>query len=211
MKVFISFVLFGQKVLLVSRWSFWIWPSLCQSLSVKFVIILKAQIVTPNIRLVMVILCKKMKWAIACGWRETFSGSHIYLFCAANSFWAFSYWNEDHQNCIKTFSCAHSLAFLGPPGAPEVAQGSPGGPTGPQMVAKSSQKAKNGIKMVVKSSQKTKNSVKKNNYAAVISLSTGTLHMPTSQGVGGRSAFTIDPRSIHFWPRKDCYVTQLPF
>ena len=103
MKVFISFVLFGQKVLLVSRWSFWIWPSLCQSLSVKFVIIVKAQNVTPNIRLVMVILCKKMKWAIACGWRETFSGSHIYLFCAANSFYAFLYWNEDHQNCIKNF------------------------------------------------------------------------------------------------------------
>ena len=72
MKVFISFVLFGQKVLLVSRWSFWIWPSLCQSLSVKFVIMVKAQNVTPNIRLVMVILCKKMKWAIACGWREAF-------------------------------------------------------------------------------------------------------------------------------------------
>ena len=103
MKVFISFVLFGQKVLLVSRWSFWIWPSLCQSLSVKFVIIVKAQNVTPNIRLVMVILCKKMKWAIACGWRETFSGSHIYLFCAENSFCTFSYWNEDHQNCIKSF------------------------------------------------------------------------------------------------------------
>ena len=104
MKVFISFVLFGQKVLLVSRWSFWIWPSLCQSLSVKFVIIVKAQNVTPNIRLVMVILCKKMKWAIACGWRETFSGSHIYLFCAANSFCAVSYWNEDHQNYQKRFT-----------------------------------------------------------------------------------------------------------
>ena len=49
------------------------------------------------------IMQKEMKWAIACGWRETFSGSHIYLFCAANSFCAFSYWNEDHQNCIKSF------------------------------------------------------------------------------------------------------------
>ena len=47
------------------------------------------------------IMQKEMKWAIACGWRETFSGSHIYLFSAANSFCTFSYWNEDHQNCIK--------------------------------------------------------------------------------------------------------------
>ena len=32
-----------------------------------------------------------------CVWVEgDFSGSHIYLFCAANSFCAFSYWNEDH-------------------------------------------------------------------------------------------------------------------
>ena len=90
-----SFVSFSLKL--------WIWPSRCQTLSVKFVIIVKAQNVTPNIRLVMVILCKKMKWVIACGWRETFSGSHIYLFCAANSFCAFSYWNEDHQNCIQNF------------------------------------------------------------------------------------------------------------
>ena len=67
-----SFVSFSLKL--------WIWPSRCQTLSVKFVIIVKAQNVTPNIRLVMVILCKKMKWAIACGWRETYSGSHIYLF-----------------------------------------------------------------------------------------------------------------------------------
>ena len=91
-----SFVSFSLKL--------WIWPSRCQTLSVKFVIIVKAQNVTPNIRLVMVILCKKMKWVIACGWRETFSGSHIYLFCAANSFCTFSYWNEDHQNCIIIFS-----------------------------------------------------------------------------------------------------------
>ena len=94
-----------------SRWSFWIWPSRCQTLSVKFVIIVKAQNVTPNIRLVMVILCKKDETG-NCVWVEgdLFRFTHLFFLFYKYSLFIFILEYKPLKLCENIFSnSSHSI------------------------------------------------------------------------------------------------------